>query len=94
MGLPGLMLEQLVFLHLVPNKVIERFEFPSESEDNPQKREVYRDGQRELPEDVKEEVEEKEEKEAVDKDKDQDEAEDKVEVGNEDLVTVMQSLQL
>lgn len=91
--MPGLMLEQLVFSHLVPNKVIERFEFPSESEDNPQKREVYRDGQRELPEDVEEEAEEQE-KEAVDEDEDQDETEDKVEVGNEDLVTVMQSLQL
>jgi len=33
-------------------------QFPSESEDNPQKQEVYWDGHRELPKDIEGEIEE------------------------------------
>ena len=63
------MLEQLIFSRLIPKDVIKRFQFPSESEDNPQKREVYRDGHRELfkpiedEEGQEQEQEEKEEQE-------------------------------
>jgi len=63
------MLEQLIFSHLIPKDVIKRFQLPSESEDNPQKREVYRDGHRELfkpiedEEGQEQEQEEKEEQE-------------------------------
>ena len=35
------MLENLIFLHLIPGSVIERFEFPGESENNHQTREVH-----------------------------------------------------
>jgi len=44
-------------------------QFPSESEDNPQKQEVYRDGHRELPKDIEGEIEE-EDQEDKDDDKD------------------------
>jgi len=49
------MLEQLIFSHLVSKAVIKRFQFPGESEDNPQKREVFCDGHRQLFEDAEEE---------------------------------------
>jgi len=53
------MLEEFIFSHLVSKDVIKRFQFPDESEDDPQKREVYQDGHKELPEDIGEETEEK-----------------------------------
>ena len=74
------MLEEFIFSHLVSKDVIKRFQFPDESEDNPQKREVYRDGHKELPEDIGEETEEKEQE---DDNADQD-----------DLATTMDGLQL
>jgi len=74
------MLEEFIFSHLVSKDVIKRFQFPDESEDNPQKREVYRDGHKELPEDIGEETEEKEQE---DDNADQD-----------DLATTMNGLQL
>jgi len=74
------MLEEFIFSHLVSKDVIKRFQFPDESEDDPQKREVYRDGHKELPEDIGEETEEKEQE---DDNADQD-----------DLATTMNGLQL
>jgi len=74
------MLEEFIFSHLVSKDVIKRFQFPDESEDDPQKREVYRDGHKELPEDIGEETEEKEQE---DDNADQD-----------DLATTMDGLQL
>ena len=74
------MLEEFIFSHLVSKDVIKRFQFPDESEDDPQKREVYQDGHKELPEDIGEETEEKEQE---DDNADQD-----------DLATTMNGLQL
>jgi len=50
-------------------------QFPSESEDNPQKWEVYRDGHRELPEDIEEEIEEDQENEDKDQENEDDDQE-------------------
>jgi len=101
LGLPGPMLEELIFLHLVSKDVIKRFQFPDESEDDPQKREVYRDGHKELPEDIGEEREEKdqenEDDDQEDKDEDWDEAKKEQEDDNadqDDLTTTMNRLQL
>jgi len=102
------MLEQLIFSNLAPKDVIKRFQFPDESEDDPQKREVYRDGHKELPEDIGEETEEKdqenEDDDQEDEDDDQeDEDEDCDEAKKEqkddnadhnDLATTMNGLQL
>ena len=75
-------------------------QFPNESEDNPKKWEVYRDGHRELPKDIEGEIEEEdqgdkdddqdnenkgqEEEEEGDEDEDWNEAEKKQEDDNED----------
>jgi len=80
------MLEQLIFSHLVPKDVIKRFRFSSESEDDPQKREVYQDGHRQLPDDIRKETEDKDQENEDDdqKDKDKDQKEEEQEDENED----------
>jgi len=95
------MLEQFIFSNLAPKDVIKRFQFPDESEDDPQKREVYRDGHKELPEDIGEETEEKdqenEDDDQEDEDEDWDEAKKDQEDDNadqDDLATTMNGLQL
>jgi len=83
------MLEQLIFSRLIPKDVIKRFQFPSESEDNPQKREVYRDGHRELFKPIEDEEGQEQEQEEK-----EDDSEDQGEAKAKDLVTVLHGLQL
>ena len=92
------MLEEFIFLHLIPGSVIEKFEFPGESENNHQTREVHHNDCKQVPQNEEREVGHEgwntyPEAENNDDD-DEEEEEEEEEEAEEDLVTSINNPQL